>query len=65
MSPSRRTTLRLVVDLASEPIEGEIQEPRGPAHPFVGWLGLVDALEHAVLDADQPITDEEDPHHAP
>lgn len=64
VSPSKRTTLRLAVDLASEPIEGEVQAPTGPAHPFVGWLGLAAALEHAMeRDGTAPITTiEEDPH---
>lgn len=49
MSPSKRVSLRLDLDLASEPIEGEVWEPLGPGHPFVGWLGLAGALERAVL----------------
>jgi len=65
VSPSKRTTLLLSLDLASEPIEGEVHEPRGPAHPFIGWLGLVGALEQAVRDAGGEPTNEEEDHHVP
>ncbi len=48
MSPSERVKLHLELDLASEPIEGEVHSSGGPSHPFVGWLGLTSALERAV-----------------
>ncbi|WP_372789066.1 hypothetical protein [Paraconexibacter sp.] len=64
MSQPKRTALRLAVDLASRPIEGEVQEPGGPVHPFVGWLGFFEALEQAVRDAAGDSTTEEDPDHA-
>ena len=48
MSPSERVKLHLALDLASEPIEGEVHSSGGPSHPFVGWLGLTSALERAV-----------------
>ena len=47
MSPPDRVVLHLELDLASEPIEGEVQAADGASHPFVGWLGLTSALEHA------------------
>jgi len=61
VTPTRRTTLHLAVDLSSEPIEGEVQAPGGPALPFVGWLGLAAALERAVPTAGtDTITPQED-----
>jgi hypothetical protein len=56
VSPSQRVTLRLDLDLASEPIEGEVWEPLGRVHPFVGWLGLAGALERAVHGGVDPHT---------
>ena len=53
MSPSERVKLHLELDLASEPIEGEVQSSGGSSHPFVGWLGLTSALERAVA-GEQP-----------
>ncbi len=50
MSLSHRVTLQLEFDLAAEPIEGEVREVTGRIHPFVGWLGLVTALECAAID---------------
>lgn len=50
MSPSERVRLHLDLDLASEPIEGEVRACDGLSHPFVGWLGLTSALERAVDD---------------
>ncbi len=47
MSSPRRLTLRLDLDLVSDPIEGELWEPTGQCHAFSGWLGLADALERA------------------
>jgi hypothetical protein len=47
MSSPRRLTLRLDLDLASDPIEGELWEPTGLRLSFSGWLGLADALERA------------------
>ena len=47
MSSPRRLTLRLDLDLVSDPIEGELWEPTGQRLPFSGWLGLADALEWA------------------
>ncbi len=44
MSPSERIRLNLDLDLASEPIEGEVRAAGGSSHPFVGWLGLTTAL---------------------
>ena len=45
-----RIRVHLDVDLASQPIEGEVAAPGRPAHAFVGWLGLTSALEHAIAD---------------
>ena len=64
MSPSERIRLSLDLDLASEPIEGEVHATGGSSHPFVGWLGLTSALERAVADgvsSNQPQGEE----HAP
>ena len=54
MSPSERISLHLDLDLASEPIEGEVHADGGSSHPFVGWLGLTSALESAVSDGTNP-----------
>lgn len=48
MSSTRRLTLRLDLDLVSDPIEGELWEPTGLRLAFSGWLGLADALERAI-----------------
>jgi len=58
----KRTTLRLDLSLDSEPIEGEVHQAHGSVHPFVGWLGLVSALEHAIGDGDDPATTSEENH---
>ena len=63
MTPSERIKLHLDLDLACEPIEGEVHAAGGASHPFVGWLGLTSALEHAVADGEQPNPQGE--HHAP
>ena len=63
MSPSERISLHLDLDLASEPIEGEVHADGGSSHPFVGWLGLTAALEGAVSDGTNPNPQGE--HHAP
>ena len=55
MSSPRRLTLRLDLDLGSDPIEGELWEPTGLSLPFSGWLGLADALERAT-DRDRQAT---------
>ena len=62
MSPSERIRLHLDLDLASEPIEGEVHADGRPALPFVGWIGLTSALEHAVADGEHSINPQEDPH---
>ena len=63
MTPSERVKLHLELDLASEPIEGEVHSSGGPSHPFVGWLGLTSALERAV--AGEPVNYQEGTSHAP
>jgi hypothetical protein len=55
MSPSERIKLNLELDLASQPIEGEVHAAGGSSHPFVGWLGLTSALEQAVADGESSI----------
>ena len=52
MSPSERVKLLLDLDMASEPIEGEVHSAGGSSHPFVGWLGLTGALERAFADGE-------------
>ena len=47
MSPSERIRLHLDLDLASEPIEGELRTVDGQSLAFVGWLGLTAALGRA------------------
>ena len=54
MSPSERIKLFLDLDLASEPIEGEVHAADGLQHSFVGWLGLTSALERAAACGDTP-----------
>ena len=63
MSPSERVKLHLELDLASEPIEGEVHSSGGSSHPFVGWLGLTSALERAV--AGESIDPQGGPPHVP
>ncbi len=63
MSPSERVKLHLELDLASEPIEGEVHSSGGSSHPFVGWLGLTSALERAA--AGDSIDPQEGSPHAP
>ena len=48
MTPSERIKLALDLDLASEPIEGEVRAAGGSVHLFVGWLELTAALEQAI-----------------
>lgn len=53
MTPSERVKLHLELDLASEPIEGEVHASNGgSSHAFTGWLGLTSALERAVADGE-------------
>lgn len=47
MPRSERVTVSLELDISSEPIEGIVSTPDGTSHPFIGWLGLTGALEHA------------------
>ncbi len=47
MSRIDRITLMLELDLASEPIEGELRTVDGQSLAFVGWLGLTAALGRA------------------
>ena len=54
MSPSERIKLHLDLDLASEPIEGEVSAGEGLRLPLVGWLGLTSTLERATADGEQP-----------
>ena len=61
MSPSERIRLNLDLDLASEPIEGEVHAA-GASHPFVGWLGLTSALERAVADGESTNHPQEEKH---
>jgi hypothetical protein len=60
MSPSERIRLSLELDLASEPIEGEVQAAGGASHPFVGWLQLTSALERAAADGEPSTNQQED-----
>ncbi len=62
MSPSERVRLHLDLDLASEPIEGEVHLRGRSGRPFVGWLGLTAALEQAVADGEHTTNPGEDPH---
>ncbi len=62
MSPSERIRLHLDLDLASEPIEGEVHVHGRSGHPFVGWLGLTSALEQAVADGEHSTNPQEDLH---
>ena len=65
MSPSERIRLHLDLDLASEPIEGEVSAGGGLCHPFVGWLGLTSALESAAADGEHPQPNPQGERHAP
>ena len=63
MPASERITLHLNLDLASEPIEGEVRTEDGRCLPFNGWLGLTAALEHASRSGTvEPTTSREAPH---
>ena len=65
MSQSKRTALRLTVDLARQPIEGEVQKSNGPVHPVRRMARtLFGALEQAASEAADEPTTEEDPDHA-
>ncbi|MCP3804462.1 hypothetical protein NLX83_34860 [Allokutzneria sp. A3M-2-11 16] len=52
-------TLRLQLDLMkdAEPIKGSVRDAAGTAHPFTGWLELVQTLER--LRADGATTEED------
>ncbi len=54
--PARRISLHLDLDLASQPIEGELRTDGGLRLPFSGWLGLTAALEHATGQGPDPTT---------
>ncbi len=65
MSRSDRISLLLDLDLASEPIEGELRTADGQSRAFVGWLGLTAALERAAgagTEATTPTSKEDHPH---
>ena len=62
MTPSERIKLALDLDLASEPIEGEVRAAGGSSHLFVGWLELTAALEHAIADGGTHTHQQGDPH---
>lgn len=44
----QRLTVTLEVDPTSNPIEGIARDECGAERPFIGWLGLATALEHAL-----------------
>ena len=62
VSSSNRVTVRLHLDLSSDPIEGEVQTRGGISLPFSGWLGLTAALERAAGGEGQPFHPQEKPH---
>lgn len=65
MSPPLHVDLHLEVDPARRPVTGDVRGPDGAVRPFVGWLGLVAALERLVgadIDHDHHLDPQEDPH---
>jgi hypothetical protein len=56
-----RTTLsiNLDVELEGEHVRGRASDPRGGSLPFVGWLGLIAALDALIAAA--PATDQRSP----
>ena len=55
MDSPRKVTVRLALQIGSEPIAGELLPAAGPPQPFVGWMALVRTLE----DAMNPVDSEE------
>jgi hypothetical protein len=47
MRSSAWARLVIELDLAAQPIGGWLTSPAAGARPFVGWLDLMAALEHA------------------
>jgi hypothetical protein len=50
--------LSVEVDRTADPISGRVHGSDGPQLPFVGWLGLISALERVIVlnRAAQPTT---------
>jgi hypothetical protein len=48
MSEPQPSRVSVEVDRDADPISGQIQAPDGPWLPFVGWLGLISALERLI-----------------
>jgi hypothetical protein len=48
MTEPRSHHLSVDVDGSADRISGQVRDDDGPHLPFVGWLGLISALERAI-----------------
>jgi hypothetical protein len=55
-----RVKLRLDLDPSTQPITGRVDGEQGPPVDFVGWMGLMGALDRLLAHGDQSKEDESD-----
>jgi hypothetical protein len=51
MDGDTRLTLTLALNVSIDSIYGQLSGADGEARPFVGWLGLAEAIEGAIRSA--------------
>jgi hypothetical protein len=55
-----KVELRIEVDPATQPITGSAQRSEGDQLEFVGWTGLMGAIDRLLVSDDEPQEDDTD-----
>lgn len=55
-----KVELRIEVDPATQPITGSAKRAEGDEHDFVGWTGLMGAIDRLLEQSEQPKENEKD-----